>query len=108
MTVFVPESPRYLYGINKLDECKKVFNTVAKWNKIENYKTPEFEVDTLIIVGDVDEFEGDEPGFETRDTGGFGGLGRISNANEEQPKEGKSFDNKESEGENLLTVRNTQ
>ena len=31
---WVPESPRYLYGINNLDKCKEVFAYIAKANGI--------------------------------------------------------------------------
>lgn len=31
---FIPESPRYLYGINNLDKCGEVFTYIAKMNGI--------------------------------------------------------------------------
>lgn len=34
---WVPESPRYLYGINNLEKCKEVFAYIAKMNGIKDY-----------------------------------------------------------------------
>ena len=33
--MFLPDSPRLLAELNKLDECKKSLETIAKWNKAE-------------------------------------------------------------------------
>ena len=54
---FVPESPRYLYGINELEKCQQVLATIAKRNGIKDYQAPQFQVDYEISVGGV---EGDE------------------------------------------------
>ena len=34
---WVPESPRYLYGINELEKCKEVFAYIAAKNGIKDY-----------------------------------------------------------------------
>ena len=34
MFYWVPESPRYLYGINDLEKCKEVFCYIAKFNRV--------------------------------------------------------------------------
>ena len=51
---FVPESPRWLYGINNLERCKQVFIQIARFNGVKNYQPPQFDVDYLIYVEDVD------------------------------------------------------
>lgn len=51
---FIPESPRYLYGINNLDKCAEVFTYIAKMNGVANYESPTFKVDFEIAVEDVD------------------------------------------------------
>ena len=45
MFFWVPESPRYLYGINNMEKCKEVFCYIAKFNRVQNYTPPEFGVD---------------------------------------------------------------
>jgi len=47
---WVPESPRYLYGINDLEKCKKVLTYIAKMNRVQDYKEPEFQVDFEITT----------------------------------------------------------
>lgn len=54
--LWVPESPRYLYGINELDKCSKVLHQIAKGNGIQDYTDPVWEVeyDIMIEVEGVD------------------------------------------------------
>ena len=42
---WVPESPRYLYGINDLEKCSKVLAYIAKANGIKDYELPTFDVE---------------------------------------------------------------
>ena len=56
---WIPESPRYLYGINNLEKCSEVLAYIAKANGVKDYQPAEFEVDYQIMVEDVDK-EADE------------------------------------------------
>jgi len=47
---WVPESPRYLYGINNLEKCADVLQYIAKKNGIKDYERPEFEVEYDIHI----------------------------------------------------------
>ena len=49
---WVPESPRYLYGINNLDKCKEVFSYIASMNGIKDYEPPSFPADIEIDIDD--------------------------------------------------------
>ena len=51
---WVPESPRYLYGINELEKCKEVFTYIAAKNGIQDYQAPQFQVDYEIMIENVD------------------------------------------------------
>ena len=48
---WVPESPRYLYGINNLEKCSEVLTYIAKMNGIKDYSPPKFEVEYEIDIG---------------------------------------------------------
>ena len=52
---WVPESPRYLYGINNLEKCKETFRYIAKMNGIKDYVDPEFQVEYEITAECVDD-----------------------------------------------------
>jgi len=56
---WVPESPRYLYGINNLEKCSTVLTYIAAKNGVSNYQKPKFEVEYEI------EAEEDEQGGNT-------------------------------------------
>ena len=56
---WIPESPRYLYGINNLEKCSEVLAYIAKANGVKDYQPAEFAVDYQIMVEDVDK-EADE------------------------------------------------
>ena len=47
---WVPESPRYLYGINDLEKCSQVLTYIAHKNGITDYVPPKFEVQYEIGV----------------------------------------------------------
>jgi hypothetical protein len=52
---WIPESPRYLYGINDLEKCREIFIYIAKKNGIQDYQPPLFEADYEITAERVDE-----------------------------------------------------
>ena len=47
---WVPESPRYLYGINDLERCAQVLTYIAEKNGVKDYQSPKFEVQYQIGV----------------------------------------------------------
>ena len=51
MFYWVPESPRYLYGINNLDKCAEVLTYIAKMNGVQDYEKPKFEPEYDIHIG---------------------------------------------------------
>ena len=55
---WLPESPRYLYGINNLDKCRDTLAYIARMNGVQNYEPAKFEADYEIAVDDVDEIAG--------------------------------------------------
>ena len=65
---WVPESPRYLYGINNLDKCKEVLAYIAKANGIKDYEMPSFDVEYQIMVDDMDADEGEDIAVAIRPT----------------------------------------
>ena len=48
---WVPESPRYLYGINDLEKCAEVLTYIAKMNGVKDYVPPKFNVEYEIDIG---------------------------------------------------------
>ena len=48
---WVPESPRYLYGINDLEKCADVLEYIARMNGIKDYERPKFEPEYDIHIG---------------------------------------------------------
>ena len=67
---WVPESPRYLYGINDLEKCSQVLAYIAKMNGVQDYSAPKFEVEFDIQVENVDETKDTQRKSKT----GFDGL----------------------------------
>ena len=57
---WVPESPRYLYGINNLEKCKETFAYIAKMNGVTDYEMPEFHVEFEIECVDRDTAAGND------------------------------------------------
>jgi predicted ABC-type sugar transport system permease subunit len=39
---YVVESPRYLFGMEQFEECRKVMMVIAKRNKVSDYEEPTF------------------------------------------------------------------
>lgn len=56
---YVTESPRYLFGMERYDECKKVLITIAKRNGVKDYQEPEFNEETLLMVENADDLTDD-------------------------------------------------
>ena len=50
MTFWIPETPRYLYGANNLQECSNVLKLIAKRNGVIGYDDPKFEVEFEILL----------------------------------------------------------
>ena len=65
---WVPESPRYLYGINELEKCSKVLAYIAKANGIKDYEMARFDVEYQIMVEDLDGDDGEEIAVAIRPT----------------------------------------
>ena len=55
LTIFIPESPRYLYGANQLEECGAVLKKLAKYNGVVGYDDPKFDPDVEILIQNLDE-----------------------------------------------------
>ena len=55
LTIFIPESPRYLYGANQLEECANVLKKLAKYNGVVGYDDPKFDPDVEILIQNLDE-----------------------------------------------------
>jgi hypothetical protein len=39
---YLIESPRYLFGMENFEECRKIMILIAKRNGVENYEEPTF------------------------------------------------------------------
>ena len=65
---WVPESPRYLYGINDLEKCSKVLAYIARANGIKDYEIASFNVEYQIMVEDLDGDDGEEIAVAIRPT----------------------------------------
>lgn len=53
--IWITESPRFLFGRDKFEECKKVMVTIAKRNGVKDYEEPVFvEENILMIENDED------------------------------------------------------
>jgi hypothetical protein len=50
---WIPESPRYLYGINELEKCRAALIYIAEKNGVQDYQPAEFAVDYEIMVENV-------------------------------------------------------
>jgi len=52
---WIPESPRYLYGINNLEKCRETLIYIAEKNGVQNYEPAVFEVDFEIMAENIDD-----------------------------------------------------
>lgn len=68
----IPESPRYLYGIDKFDECREALATIARRNGVTDFKPPHFEKEDELLMEIDDEDAIDE--IKARKTEAFGHL----------------------------------
>ena len=56
-TLYVVESPRYLFGMENFDECRQVLVTIAYRNGITDYEPPVFEDENFALVECIDDGE---------------------------------------------------
>jgi hypothetical protein len=54
---FIPESPKYLFGKEKFDECRKSLATVASRNGVVDYHPPKFAIEDELLIEIDDEDE---------------------------------------------------
>jgi len=47
---FLPESPRYYFGIEEYDKCREVLAYIAKWNGVKNWEDPHFDAEDHIFI----------------------------------------------------------
>jgi len=55
LCIWVSESPRYLFGMEKFEECREVLSSIAQWNGTKDYEPPVFEEENTIMVEDIDD-----------------------------------------------------
>merc|ERR1712226_416961 len=55
LTFYVEESPRYLFGMEKFDECKRVLTSIAKKNGKKDYTEPTFAEENIILIENADD-----------------------------------------------------
>ena len=54
-TLYIVESPRYLYGMEKYNECRQAMISIAFRNGVTDYEEPIFEEEEILMVEDVGE-----------------------------------------------------
>lgn len=47
---YLTESPRYLFGMENFEECRKVMMTIAKRNKVLDYQEPIFDDEHIVMI----------------------------------------------------------
>jgi hypothetical protein len=52
---FIPETPRYLFGMEQYDKCREVLALTARRNGVKNYVPPRFEEEYDVYVEDLDQ-----------------------------------------------------
>ena len=52
---FVTESPRYLFGMERFEECKKVLMIYARRNGVKDYEEPLFNEETIAMIENSDD-----------------------------------------------------
>lgn len=54
---YICESPRYLFGMERFEECRKTMVYIAKRNGVKDYEEPTFEEESVMMIeeagGDV-------------------------------------------------------
>lgn len=53
-TLYIVESPRYLYGMEKYNECRQAMISIAFRNGVTDYEEPLFEEEQILMVEDVE------------------------------------------------------
>lgn len=48
--LYITESPKYLFGMEKFEECRKVMVTIARRNGVKDYTEPSFDDENMILV----------------------------------------------------------
>jgi MFS family permease len=79
----IPESPRYLYGRDKFDQCRESLAIIARRNGILDFKPPHFQKEDELLMEIDDEDAIDE--IKSRKTEAFG---HLLAAGETRPTEG--------------------
>ena len=54
-TIWIYESPRYLFGMEKFDECKEIISKIAEWNGKKDYEQAIFEEENIMMIENIDE-----------------------------------------------------
>ena len=56
LCLVIPESPRYLFGKERFDQCRESLVIIARRNGIKDFKPPRFEKEDEVLfeVDDVD------------------------------------------------------
>jgi len=53
--IYITESPRYYFGMERYEECKKVLVTIAKRNGVKDYEEPVFNEENIIYIENADD-----------------------------------------------------
>ena len=53
----LPESPRYLFGTEDFDKCRKVLSYIARFNGVKNWEDPHFDAEDNIFI-EADDLDG--------------------------------------------------
>ena len=96
-TYWIPESPRYLYGINDLEKCREVFTYLARCNGVADYQPPSFDVDFEIMVENLDGDSNSRP--TERKTHGSEGGGNFDSLLSKRDRNTASSPNKKDDAE---------
>lgn len=52
---YITESPRYLYGMERFEECRKVLRKIALRNGVENYDDAVFPEESELMIESSDD-----------------------------------------------------
>ncbi len=48
--LYITESPRYLFGMERFEDCKKVLTLIAARNGVKDYKEPVFDDEDVLFI----------------------------------------------------------
>lgn len=54
---YLVESPRYLFGMEKFDECRKVLKIIALRNGLKDYQIGAFEDEAIVMIESSEEVQ---------------------------------------------------